>query len=97
MNEQIITKFEVVDNPNGVAKARGWGKFQHVIEEVRNLAEGKCLKVERLSIKDVSTLRSAGKVAGVALSIRTTPEASYVWVKQTIESVNEARDRKASQ
>ncbi len=74
---------QVVDIPIR-ADGRGtmWGRFSEALTEVEKLPDGKCLKLGEMDESAISTLRSAAKVRKLALHIRTTPDATFIWVNR---------------
>lgn len=70
---------QVVDIPNDKGT---WGRFHPLLDQVELLPANKCLRIDRLDIGEVDSLRQAARSRGYRIAVRNTPDATFLWKKE---------------
>jgi hypothetical protein len=85
----------VLLNHGGIRVARG--EWESLLRDLMSLADTEAKKITPpLTVGHQATLRSAAMYLGRGLHIRNMPDATYVWLGDSVLTVAERRRRKKS-
>lgn len=76
-----ITAIDMADAPFTAAARHG--RWSDLFKQLSTIGEGKMLRLEPCLTKaDIASLRASAHQKSVSLSLRSTPEATFVWKKE---------------